>query len=147
MEIKKVDYFGESLLDDLLTIWLEGNIEAHAFIPESYWRENQSFVRKEIAKTEVFVCAENEKIVGFLGLSGSYLAGLFIKKDYHKKGMGNQLLDQVKELRAALSLSVYRKNSRAIRFYKRQGFVIHSESIDEGTGEAEYIMNWQRKND
>ena len=38
---------------------------------------------------------------------------------------------------------MYQKNQNAIRFYKREGFVISLEGVEEGTGEKEYLMKWE----
>lgn len=43
-----------------------------------------------------------------------------------------------------LTLSVYQKNTRAIGFYKKQGFQAIKQRIDENTGEMEVYMSWKR---
>jgi len=43
-----------------------------------------------------------------------------------------------------LKLSVYKKNTNAIKFYKKNNFIIISENIDENTNEIEYIMTWKK---
>ena len=47
-------------------------------------------------------------------------------------------------LHFAHRLSVYQKNTRAIAFYQREQFVIHSENIDDSTNEKEFIMVWNK---
>ena len=59
-------------------------------------------------------------------------------------GIGRQLMDHVKGLRARLSLNVYQRNVRAVRFYEREGFRIWREHMDEAVGQAEHIMGWER---
>lgn len=54
-------------------------------------------------------------------------------------------LDFVKEKKTKLSLNVYQKNTRAIRFYQREGFQIQCEGLDEATGEKDYEMVWKRE--
>ena len=58
-------------------------------------------------------------------------------------GIGAALLDFAKKNRSALTLRVYQKNERAVRFYLRNGFRIRQEGLDEGTGEKEYEMEWK----
>ena len=48
----------------------------------------------------------------------------------------------LKSLRPDLSLKVYQKNTRAVKFYKREGFQIKMESADQENGEKEYTMEW-----
>ena len=63
------------------------------------------------------------------------------------QGIGKQLLDYVKGRKAKLSLNVYQKNTRAIRFYEREGFDIKCEGLDKATGEKDYEMIWEREQD
>lgn len=46
----------ERCLDRLMEIWLNGNLEAHSFIPGTYWEDNVPAVREQIAQAEIFVC-------------------------------------------------------------------------------------------
>ena len=63
------------------------------------------------------------------------LRGFFVREAAQSKGIGKQLLNSAKAARPHLSLRVYRKNTRAINFYQREGFVIQSEGVDEETHE------------
>ena len=63
------------------------------------------------------------------------------------QGIGKLLLNYAKDRKAKLSLNVYQKNTRAIRFYEREGFDIKCEGLDEATGEKEYEMIWEREPD
>ncbi len=38
------------------------------------------------------------------------------------------------------------KNTRAISFYKREGFEIQSDGLDEATGEKDYVMAKKKRN-
>ena len=60
------------------------------------------------------------------------------------KGIGKQLLNHAKEFKSKLKLSVYQENEKAIKFYLREKFSIQSESVDDNTGEKEFIMVWNR---
>ncbi len=61
------------------------------------------------------------------------------------QGIGKILLNDTKDKRNELRLNVYRKNTRAISFYKREGFEIQSDGLDEATGEKEYAMVWKKE--
>lgn len=61
------------------------------------------------------------------------------------KGIGKQLLNYVKKLKEEMCLSVYPKNYKAISFYKREHFVVKSESIDNDTNEKELLMVWNKR--
>lgn len=61
------------------------------------------------------------------------------------QGIGKILLNDTKDKRNELRLNVYRKNTRAISFYQREGFEIQSDGLDEATGERDYVMVWKKK--
>ena len=83
------------------------------------------------------------QIDGFIGLNNDYIEGIFIKDAAQSKGIGKQLLDQVKKIKSTLKLNVYQKNERAIQFYLREEFSIQSECVDDNTGENEFTMVWK----
>lgn len=87
---------------------------------------------------------DTHQIIGFIGLTDNYIAGIFVKEAAQSKGIGKQLLNYVKEFKSVLSLSVYQKNMRAISFYQREKFTIQSENMDDCTNEKEFIMNWSK---
>ena len=123
-------------------IWLEGNLEAHGFISADYWRENFAPVKAMLAQAEMYVYEAGGEILGFVGLEDHDVAGIFVRSAARSGGIGRQLLDHVKAIKGHLELRVYRKNVRALDFYRREGFVLLREDIDEATGEREYVMLW-----
>lgn len=132
-------------LDEIMEIWLCSNTEAHSFVPESYWKNNFPGVKEALPKAEVYVYEdENGEIQGFIGFDGSYVAGLFVRKEARSKGVGKSLLDFAKDRKESLSLKVYAKNVRAVKFYEREGFKTTAEKIDGATGEREYLMAWEK---
>ena len=126
-------------------IWLDTNRKAHAFIPASYWESNFALVKEMLPQAEVYVYEDEKGIQGFLGLSGEYIEGIFVSEEAQSCGFGKCLLDYAKNRKPALRLNVYQKNTRAIRFYQREGFQIQREGLDAATGEPDYEMLWQRE--
>ncbi len=131
--------------DAVAQLWLEANMDAHGFIPESYWRGNLERVRGMLGEAEVYVYEDAGGIEGFIGLTGSRVAGLFVRAGARGRGTGKRLLDLAKLMRDRLELGVYAKNERALRFYEREGFGISGEGVDAETGEAEYEMRWGKE--
>ena len=130
----------------VMQIWLHGNLDAHAFIPVSFWTGHFEIVRDMLPQAELYV-HENEatrQIDGFIGLTENHIEGIFVAKAARSKGIGKALLDYVKSRRPRLTLGVYQKNERALAFYQREQFVVHSEGIDEDTNEADIQMLWTR---
>lgn len=135
----------ETDLSTVMDIWLDANIKAHDFIPRQYWIDNLELVKQMLPQSEVYVYENegNHKIQGFVGLSENYIAGIFVCSISQSNGIGKQLLDFVKTIRNQLTLSVYQKNERAIKFYQREDFKVQYENIDENTGEKECFMVWR----
>lgn len=128
----------------VMQLWLAGNEDAHSFIAKEYWQANFEEVEKQLLKADIFVYDLNGEIKGFIGLMDEYIAGIFVDKAYRSQGIGRQLLEYVKQLHSTLSLNVYQKNERALRFYRENGFAIVSKQNDEHTGEIEFTMIWNK---
>ena len=134
-------------LDAVMQIWLQANLDAHAFIPASFWEANFEMVRDLLSQAELYV-HENEdtrQIDGFIGLTENHIEGIFVAKSARSKGVGKALLEYAKSRKPSLTLSVYQKNERTLAFYQREQFTVQSEGIDEDTNEAELQMLWSRQ--
>ena len=138
-KLQKVD------INRVADIWLKTNLKAHFFIPEQYWISNYEFVKEMLPQAEVYVYEDDKMIQGFIGVSDEYIEGIFVSDEMQLCGIGKMLLDYIKDKKDRLQLKVYQKNVRAMSFYQREGFTIQSESMDEFTGEKEYVMNWESK--
>lgn len=134
-------------IDTVSDIWLEANRDTHDFIPAEYWENNFLPVKEMLLQAEVYVYTDEYKneIEGFVGLDQEYIAGIFVRKEARSKGIGKALLDFVKGKKQELTLNVYQKNERAVRFYERERFYIVESTMDESTGEKEYLMRWSCK--
>ena len=130
-------------LDQVAEIWLAANLQAHNFIAPEYWRSNQALVKELLLQAETYVYEKGGEILGFAGLDGEYIEGIFVVEKARSQGIGKSLLDFLKAKKPELYLNVYQKNTRAIRFYEREGFQIQSEGLDESTGEKDYTMVWK----
>lgn len=124
-------------------IWLKTNLKTHYFIPEQYWTNNYEVVKEMLPQAEVYVYEDDKIIQGFVGINDEYIEGIFVSDEMQSRGIGKMLLDYIKDKKDRLQLKVYQKNVRAMSFYQREGFTIQSESMDEFTGEKEYVMNWE----
>lgn len=137
--------FEEKDIDTVLDLWLNTNINAHDFIPVSYWKDNYDTVRELLPQAKLYVYEKEHEVQGFIGLNDSYIEGIFVEQKVQSKGIGTQLLDYVKKEKKELFLNVYQKNIQAIHFYKRAGFIIQKEGIDKTTNEKDYVMYWARR--
>lgn len=132
-------------LEAVATIWLASNLEAHSFIPAEYWRGNYEAVKAALARAEVYVYEDASGVLGFVGLSGDYIEGIFVASDARSHGIGRQLLDHVKATHRCLELNVYAKNRRAVEFYQREGFELKGSGVDPNTREEDFLFFWRDK--
>ena len=109
-------------LDAVMQIWLQANLDAHAFIPASFWTDHFETVRDMLPQAELYV-HENEaprQIDGLIGLTENHIEGIFVAKSARSKGIGRALLGYAKSRKPRLTLSVYQKNERALAFYRKR---------------------------
>lgn len=131
-------------LDPVVQIWLESNRQAHSFIEVDYWEKNKEEVRKMLPHSLIQVAEIEGNIVGFIGMNETKIEGLFVNSNFQSRGIGHSLIEWAKTRNEVLTLNVYQKNQRALKFYLKEGFVIHKQLIDEETGEIEFLMQWKR---
>ncbi len=132
-------------LDRVMEIWLEANRQGHPFIPDSYWVDHVPLVRELLPQAEVWVEETEGAIGGFIGIvEGGFVAGLFVAVNRQSFGIGKALLEHGKARYSVLGLHVYAENEKAVRFYRKNGFVQSEEMVNEDTGHREYAMNWSR---
>ena len=131
----------------VMQIWLHGNLDAHAFIPVSFWTGHFEMVRDMLPQAELYVHEDKDtqQIDGFIGLTENHIEGIFVAESARSKGVGKALLEYAKSRKPCLTLSVYQKNQRALAFYRREQFTVQSEGIDEDTNEADIQMLWTRQ--
>lgn len=138
--------FNLSKLDSIMEIWLETNIEAHDFIQKEYWINNHDLVKQMLPLADIYIFEENNVIKGFIGITeGNYIAGLFVKKEYQREGIGRNLIDYCKCKYSFLKLDVFMKNKNAVNFYYKNGFKVLDEHFNEETNETEYTMLFNNK--
>ena len=131
-------------LDPVVQIWLESNRQAHSFIEADYWEKNKEEVRKMLPHSLIEIAEIEGNIVGFIGMNETKIEGLFVNSNFQSRGIGHSLIEWAKTRNEVLTLYVYQKNQRALKFYLKEGFVIHKQLIDEETGEIEFLMQWKR---
>lgn len=102
--------FNPQDLDAIMQIWLKTNIEAHSFIPASYWENSFEDVKAVLPQAEIYVAEVDDQIAGFIGLNQTMIEGIFVKKEMQSHGIGKQLLDYAKEIKPELQLEVYKEN-------------------------------------
>ena len=138
-----VEVFIYKDLDAVMEIWLQANLSAHGFIPQSYWQQQYEAVRQQIPGAELYVFREHGCVKGFIGLTErQYIAGLFVAPRWQAEGIGRRLLTHCQDLYPHLELDVYMQNIRAVSFYCKNGFTVVQKKENDETGCTEYRMAW-----
>lgn len=140
--------FRQTDIENVMQIWLDANLDAHDFIEPDYWRAKYEDVKHMIPQADVYVYENEEgRLLGFTGLTESYIAGIFVSSDARSNGIGSRLLHHLKLLKSRMTLHVYARNERAVTFYQRERFVVKDSQTDQDTGEAELLMLWEREDE
>jgi len=109
-----------------------------------WWRTRW---RSELVGTATIIVAETPAgIVGFVtvDLRNGYLDQLVVAPQAWGSGLAATLMTKAKALApAGLELQVNQDNSRASRFYAKQGFTIVGESINPQSGRPTFLMRWR----
>lgn len=130
-------------VDQIISIWLAASIEAHDFVKKEYWEAKiTDMTYVYIPASETYVYEEDGIIKGFVSLHGDMLAALFVSPSEQSKGIGQRLVAKSKQVRRNLRLTVYKANEKSVAFYKKCGFKIVKEQIDEHTGHPEFVMGF-----
>ena len=138
----KIRVMKEEDIDTIMDIWIQENISAHNFIDEKYWKTNKDKVQNQILKSKTFVYEDENEIKGFIGLSGNYIEGLFVKSQYQRRGIGKELLKHFKGIFWSLILKVYSENEAAVNFYEKNSFFQRDKMDNAETGKTELYMEW-----
>lgn len=140
---KMIRKFQQSDLEQVINIWLAASIIAHDFIDSGFWKSKVDDMRNVyIPASETYIYEEDSLVKGFVSLFGDTIAALFVSPSDQGSGIGKQLVAKSKEVRERLNLSVYKENTKSIEFYKKCGFKVLKEQIDEHTGNPELVMNF-----
>lgn len=130
-------------IDQVLEVWLSASIKAHRFVEPTFWESKVNEMRGiYIPASETFLFEANGQITGFYCLYDNTLAAIFVSPDWQGKGIGSALLDDAKNRRESLRLTVYRENSPSVKFYEMHGFITLHEQIDDNTGHSELVMEY-----
>jgi putative acetyltransferase len=110
-----------------------------------WWRARW---RTELVPTASIVVAEaGGALAGFVTVNAAtgYLDQIVVAPAAWGTGVAEMLLDEAKRLSpAGLDLHVNKDNARAVRFYRKHGFVVAGEDVNPRSGAPVYLMKWAK---
>jgi putative acetyltransferase len=133
--------------DAAIALWLKTWQQAYPDIDfaarVTWWRERW---RNELVPNANIIVAEQAgMLTGFVTIDlKGYLDQLVVAPDRWGSDLGNTLVDEAKRLSPdGITLLVNTDNNRAIRFYKRNGFIEAGGDVNPTSGRPVLRMEWK----
>src|SRR3954469_22247314 len=133
--------------DAAIALWRETWQRAYPLIDfaarETWWRERW---RTELVPNANIVVAEQDGVLtGFVTIDAKgYLDQLVVDPAHWGSDAARLLVDEAKRLSpAGVTLLVNKDNSRAIRFYERNGFAHAGDEVNPTSGRPVLKMEWR----
>lgn len=132
IKIRKTDY------PSLRTLFLKERQTTFSWIDSSHFhlKDFDTAIRDE----EVLVAIIDSVAVGFISIwmPEKFIHHLYVDQKYHDKGIGTQLLKAaIDKANFPITLKCLEKNTEAVAFYKRKGFI----ETERGPSEhGDYIL-------
>jgi putative acetyltransferase len=133
--------------DAAITLWLATwqkaypTIDFAARVP--WWRER--WRNELVPNARIIVAEEAGQMIGFVTIDAkAYLDQLVVAPDRWGTRLADRLVDEAKRLSPdSITLLVNDDNTRAIRFYERNGFVHAGKDVNPTSGRPVSKMEWK----
>ena len=130
--------YTEDDLDEVVALWYRS--WTHAFPnlkhPQPFEQWKCRFQNDYARGGGVWVAVIQDQIVGFIVVSNSVIAQIFVDVDRQRTGVGTGLLNQAKRMYPnGLSLTTLQQNEQARQFYEKHGFAIGAAGINPINGQ------------
>ena len=133
--------------DAAIALWLETwrqaypSIDFAARVP--WWRDR--WRNELVPNAEIIVAEESGTLAGFVTIDAqAYLDQLVVAPDRWGTKLADTLVNEAKRLSPnSITLLVNQDNARAIRFYRRNGFVHAGTDVNPTSGRPVLKMEWK----
>lgn len=97
-----------------------GIVDPHPIEEQRRW-----FVEHVLPDHDVRAALAGDRLVGFVAASRESVNQLYVRKGYHRRGIGTLMLDWAKaQSGGSLWLYTFERNAVARAFYERNGFTV-----------------------
>jgi putative acetyltransferase len=133
--------------DAAIALWLESWQRAYPQIDfaarVTWWR--QRWRSELVPNAAIIVAARGNALIGFVTIDASgYLDQLVVAPDHWGSELGTALVNEAKRRSPnRITLLVNQDNTRAIRFYQRNGFAHAGEDVNPTSGKPVLKMEWR----
>ena len=136
---------------ELVQMWRDSFEQAVGIIdPHPLEEQLRALEEKIVPQNRVRVVLEKDTsaVIGFIASTSTMISLLYVHVDHQGKGIGSKLLNLAKEESGgSLRLFTFKSNTKAQRFYERQGFKIIGRGFEEMWQLEDVEYEWSRVND
>ena len=125
---------GQKDYHKVLDIWEKSVISTHDFLKEKDRLELKTEIPNYLNYVEAYFWCDEDEIIGFSGTNDQNLEMLFIDPKYFRKGYGTKILQTLIHEDKVRYVEVNKDNNNAVKFYQKNGFKKHKESLKDEQG-------------
>lgn len=119
----------------ILSVWEKSVRATHEFLTPTDFEEIKELVSHiNFHDFQVYCLAQQDSVLGFIGVADKKIEMLFLDPDFIGKGLGRRLLSFAINNLQADQLDVNEQNTKAVKFYQNFGFepFERTEQDDQG---------------
>lgn len=132
----------------MLALWERSVRATHHFLEDADILALRPLVREEMASEAIdwwVLVTASDVPIGFLGMAGRSIEGLFIDPDRQRQGGGSLLVEHAQQLGGGtLTVDVNEQNGEALRFYEALGFSVVARSSADAGGRPFPMLHLRR---
>ncbi len=133
----------------VVELWHDTKKNAYPYLPLEQARtldEDFAFFQQVLLpRFDIWVAEEQDQLVGFLAMNGSYIDRLYVLPSVQRLGIGAALIKHAKKLSpSGIELHTHQKNLAARGFYEKHGFLaIHFGVSPPPESEPDVEYHWR----
>lgn len=132
MYLKEIDYSSrnETLINKLTIIWQKSVEATHLFLSPQDIKDILPQVVIGLKQIPILLVSftDDDEPICFAGIADDKLEMLFLSPDYFQQGIGYKMISTAIQDYQIKYVDVNEQNSKALKFYLRQGFTIFKRS-------------------
>jgi putative acetyltransferase len=129
----------------IVEIWCDAVDATHDFLSLEDRAVIEAEVRRSLPEAALWVAVNDDnRVIGFMGLSGSHMDSLFIDPSHRGAGVGRLLIQHAAALHGSVTTDVNEQNAQAVGFYRRLDFVPTGRSAKDDQGRAYPLIHMRR---